>query len=170
MKFPFSSARKRMSVIINYKNENMILNVSISEETNSFYIVFSDLSYSPPYRIENLTKSKFKIHMSISNYPYPYVLAFPLQYIEFQGLIQVGKCPVYGLRRHTYCISQYFEKTKTKTCVQLFLPVYYRGQCTVECFPNKVERSKISQHFSLMNSSVKNAPLQLLPSWKHQFP
>ncbi len=43
------------------KNDNFILNVSISEETNSFYIVFSDVSYAPPYRLENLTKSRFKI-------------------------------------------------------------------------------------------------------------
>lgn len=41
--------------------ENIILNVSISEETNSFYIVFSDVSFAPPYRIENLTKSRFKV-------------------------------------------------------------------------------------------------------------
>lgn len=44
-----------------HRDENMILNVSISEETNSFYIVFSDVSFAPPYRLENLTKSKFKI-------------------------------------------------------------------------------------------------------------
>lgn len=43
------------------KNDNFILNVSISEETNSFYIVFSDVSYVPPYRLENLTKSRFKV-------------------------------------------------------------------------------------------------------------
>lgn len=43
------------------KNDNFILNVSISEETNSFYIVFSDVSYAPPYRLENLTKSRFKV-------------------------------------------------------------------------------------------------------------
>jgi len=41
--------------------DNIILNVSISEETNSFYIVFSDVSYAPPYRIENLTKTRFKV-------------------------------------------------------------------------------------------------------------
>lgn len=31
MKFPFSSARKRMSVIVNYKNENMIFVKGASE-------------------------------------------------------------------------------------------------------------------------------------------
>jgi hypothetical protein len=41
--------------------DNTILNVSISEESNSFYIVFTDVSYAPPYRLENLTKSKFNI-------------------------------------------------------------------------------------------------------------
>jgi hypothetical protein len=43
------------------QRENMILNMTISEETNSFYIVFSDLSFAPPYRLENLTKTRFKI-------------------------------------------------------------------------------------------------------------
>jgi len=47
-----------------FKSENMILNVSISEETNSFYIVFSDVSIAPPYRIENLTKSRFKVQQT----------------------------------------------------------------------------------------------------------
>lgn len=42
-------------------HECMILNVSINEENNSFYIVVSDVSYAPPYRIENLTKTTFKI-------------------------------------------------------------------------------------------------------------
>jgi hypothetical protein len=42
----------------------MIFNVSISEETNSFYIVFSDVSISPPYRIENLTKQRFKVQQT----------------------------------------------------------------------------------------------------------
>jgi hypothetical protein len=41
--------------------DNIILNVSISEEANSLYIVFTDVSHSPPYRIENLTKSKFNV-------------------------------------------------------------------------------------------------------------
>lgn len=45
----------------NQGKDNIILNVSISEETNSFYIVFSDVSYAPPYRIENLTKTRFKV-------------------------------------------------------------------------------------------------------------
>lgn len=44
-----------------HMSDNMILNVSISEETNSFYIVFSDVSFAPPYRLENLTKSRFKV-------------------------------------------------------------------------------------------------------------
>jgi hypothetical protein len=47
-----------------HRDENMILNVSISEETNSFYIVFSDVSFAPPYRFENLTKSRFKIQQT----------------------------------------------------------------------------------------------------------
>lgn len=45
-----------------FDKECMILNASISEEsTNTLYIVFSDVSYSPPYRVENLTKNSFKI-------------------------------------------------------------------------------------------------------------
>ena len=44
-----------------YERDNTILNVSISEENNSFYIVFTDVSYAPPYRVENLTKTRFKI-------------------------------------------------------------------------------------------------------------
>ena len=46
------------------QGENMILNVSISEETNSFYIVFSDVTFQPPFRIENLTKSRFKVQQT----------------------------------------------------------------------------------------------------------
>ena len=42
-------------------HDSTILNVSISEETNSFYIVFTDISYAPPYRLENLTKTRFKV-------------------------------------------------------------------------------------------------------------
>lgn len=42
----------------------MILNISISEETNSFYIVFSDVSFAPPYRLENLTKTRFKVQQT----------------------------------------------------------------------------------------------------------
>jgi len=32
-----------------YEQDSTILNVSISEETNSFYIAFTDVSYAPPY-------------------------------------------------------------------------------------------------------------------------
>ena len=42
-------------------NECMIMNISINEESNTFYIVLSDMSYAPPYRVENLTKTTFKI-------------------------------------------------------------------------------------------------------------
>lgn len=41
--------------------ESLILNISINEENNTFYIIFSDVSYQPPFRIENLTKTSFKI-------------------------------------------------------------------------------------------------------------
>jgi hypothetical protein len=44
-----------------WEHEPVILNVSISEESNSLYIIFSDMSYAPPYRIENMTKTSFKI-------------------------------------------------------------------------------------------------------------
>jgi len=43
------------------ERDSTILNVSISEETNSLYIVFTDVSYAPPYRIENQTKTRFKV-------------------------------------------------------------------------------------------------------------
>ena len=43
------------------ERDSTILNVSISEEANSFYIVFTDVSYAPPYRLENLTKTRFKV-------------------------------------------------------------------------------------------------------------
>ena len=36
-----------------HEGENSIINVSISEEQNSFVIVFSDCSLAPPYKIEN---------------------------------------------------------------------------------------------------------------------
>jgi hypothetical protein len=42
-------------------HECMILNVEINEENNAFYIIMSDISYAPPYRIENMTKTTFKI-------------------------------------------------------------------------------------------------------------
>jgi SHR-binding domain of vacuolar-sorting associated protein 13 len=42
-------------------HDNLILNVSINEENNSFYIVVSDVSYAPPYRIENMTKATIKV-------------------------------------------------------------------------------------------------------------
>jgi hypothetical protein len=42
-------------------HECLILNIAISEVNNVFYIVASDISYSPPYRIENMTKTTFKI-------------------------------------------------------------------------------------------------------------
>ena len=51
------SMRMRSSI----DNECLILNVSINEENNSFFIVVSDMSFMPPYRIENLTKTTFKI-------------------------------------------------------------------------------------------------------------
>jgi len=35
--------------------------VSISEERNSLFIIFNDVSYAPPYRIENLTRTTFKV-------------------------------------------------------------------------------------------------------------
>lgn len=44
-----------------FDSECLILNVSINEENNAFFIVISDVSYAPPYRIENMTKTTFKI-------------------------------------------------------------------------------------------------------------
>ena len=45
-----------------YDNDStLILNLSINEDNNSFYILISDMSYAPPYRIENLTKTTFKV-------------------------------------------------------------------------------------------------------------
>ena len=44
-----------------FERDSTVLNVSVSEETNSFYIVFTDVSTSPPYRLENLTKTRFKV-------------------------------------------------------------------------------------------------------------
>lgn len=44
-----------------YDNESIIINVSITEDRNTLYVIFSDVSYAPPYRIENLTKTSFKI-------------------------------------------------------------------------------------------------------------
>ena len=43
------------------EQDSTILNVSISEESNSLIIVFTDISYAPPYRLENLTKIRFKV-------------------------------------------------------------------------------------------------------------
>ena len=49
--------RLRLSI----DHENLILNVSISEDNNLFYIIVSDVSYAPPYMIENMTTKTFKI-------------------------------------------------------------------------------------------------------------
>ena len=46
------------------EGENSILNISISEEQNSFFIVFSDLSHAPPYRLENQTKTRFRVEQA----------------------------------------------------------------------------------------------------------
>ena len=43
------------------ERDSTILNVSISEEQNSFYIVFTDVSFAPPYRLENQTRTRFKV-------------------------------------------------------------------------------------------------------------
>jgi hypothetical protein len=62
--------------------------VSITEERNSLFIIFNDVSYAPPYRIENLTKTAFKISQVQSRTndfdilkPYqimPYAWGYPL--------------------------------------------------------------------------------------------
>lgn len=44
-----------------YENQSVILNVSITEERGTLFVIFNDVSYAPPYRIENLTKTSFKI-------------------------------------------------------------------------------------------------------------
>jgi len=44
-----------------FDNESIILSVSITEERNTLFIIINDVSYAPPYRIENLTKTSFKI-------------------------------------------------------------------------------------------------------------
>eukprot|EP00347_Sterkiella_histriomuscorum_P015009 403358661 len=44
-----------------FDNECMIINLLINEENNQFFIVVSDISFAPPYRIENLTKTTFKV-------------------------------------------------------------------------------------------------------------
>jgi hypothetical protein len=49
-----------------FDRDCLILNISIIEENNSFYIIASDVSYAPPYRIENLTKAIFKINQKES--------------------------------------------------------------------------------------------------------
>ena len=41
--------------------ESIILNIEISEENGTLFIIFSDISYAPPYRIENMTKISFKL-------------------------------------------------------------------------------------------------------------
>jgi hypothetical protein len=71
-----------------YDNESIILSVAITEERNTLFIIFNDVSYMPPYRIENLTKTSFKIQQSGSRAndfdiikPYqiiPYAWSYPL--------------------------------------------------------------------------------------------
>jgi len=79
--------------------ESMILNVSISEESsNTLFIVFTDMSFSPPYRIENLTKATFKISQIQSRAedfdiikPFniiPYGWSYPLQ----EKLLKISIC------------------------------------------------------------------------------
>lgn len=50
-----------MSLRLRSDVERMVLNVSINEDNSAFMMVVSDVSYMPPYRIENLTKTAFKL-------------------------------------------------------------------------------------------------------------
>lgn len=71
-----------------FDNESAILNVSITEQGRTFTVHFTDVSYAPPYRIENLTKTTFKISQRNSRTndfdilrPYmiiPYAWSYPL--------------------------------------------------------------------------------------------
>ena len=63
-------------------HESLILNVSISEENNVFYIMISDVSYAPPYRIENMTKTTFKISQKDSR-SYDFELLKPFHITSF---------------------------------------------------------------------------------------
>jgi hypothetical protein len=72
--------------------------VSISEESNSFYIVFTDVSYAPPYRLENLTKTRFKVAQVKSRHddfdhlnpfqPLSFAWSYPLQ----PKLLRISLC------------------------------------------------------------------------------
>ena len=44
-----------------FDNESIILSISITEEQRTLFIVFTDVSYAPPYRIENMTKTSFNL-------------------------------------------------------------------------------------------------------------
>ena len=78
--------------------ESTILNVSISEEANSFFIAFTDVSFAPPYRIENQTKTRFKVCQVESRVddfdrvnPYqslPFAWSYPLK----RKLLQISVC------------------------------------------------------------------------------
>lgn len=50
-----------MRLRASYDSECLILNVTINEENNAFFVHISDVSYAPPYRIENMTKTTFKV-------------------------------------------------------------------------------------------------------------
>ena len=81
-----------------YENQSIILSVSITEERNTLFIMFTDMSYAPPYRIENLTKASFKIHQVNSRTndfdllrPYqiiPYAWSYPLN----EKLLKISIC------------------------------------------------------------------------------
>jgi hypothetical protein len=71
------------------EGDSSILNVSISEEQNSFFIVISDVSDAPPYRIENQTKTRFRVEQINSRaddfdrlHPYqsiPFAWSYPME-------------------------------------------------------------------------------------------
>jgi|LauGreDrversion4_2_1035121.scaffolds.fasta_scaffold04010_2 hypothetical protein len=63
-------------------NECMILNAQINEENNTFFMVISDMSYAPPYRIENMTKTTFKISQKDSRSD-DFELLKPFQIVSF---------------------------------------------------------------------------------------
>ena len=80
------------------ENESIILNISITEDRRTFFIIFNDVSYAPPYRIENLTKTAFKISQvgsRINDFDIlkPYmIIPYAWSYILNEKLLKISIC------------------------------------------------------------------------------
>lgn len=81
-----------------FEPEPLIVQVSITEQKGSLFVIVSDISHSPPYRIENLTKSCFLVRQKGSRTEdfdmlRPHQLkAFAWSYPQKEKILEVVVC------------------------------------------------------------------------------